>query len=73
MPGLSYPFAFKCDECGAEATVTRAEARNLHPNPDSLTAVDEVLQQKRGWTKGTWGAYCPDCEPPTAKTERKKR
>jgi hypothetical protein len=48
MPGLTYPLAFKCENCGTETTVTRAEARDLYPNPDSLTAVDEVLQQQKG-------------------------
>jgi len=58
---LSYPFVFSCHECEAETTVTRAEARDLYPNPDSLTAVDEVLEQEKGWTQETWRAYCPDC------------
>ena len=57
MPGLSYPFVFECEECGTEATVTRAEAQDLYPNPDPLTAVDEVLQQEKGWTNGERGAY----------------
>ncbi|MCS3613526.1 hypothetical protein GGP50_003300 [Salinibacter ruber] len=61
MPGLTYPFVFECEECSTEATVTRAEARDLYPNPDSLTAVDEVIEQKKGWTQGASGAYCPDC------------
>jgi len=61
MPGLTYPFVFECEECGTEATVTRAEARDLYPNPDSLTAVDEVLGQKKGWTQSRAGAYCPGC------------
>lgn len=26
MPGLTYPFAFECESCGTEATVTRTEA-----------------------------------------------
>ena len=63
MSGLSYPFVFECDECGAETSVTRAEARDLYPNPDSLTAVDEVLQQEKGWTQRASAAYCPDCSP----------
>ncbi len=63
MPGLSYPFVFECNECGAETSVTRAEARDLYPNPDSLTAVDEVLQQEKGWTQRASAAYCPDCSP----------
>lgn len=61
---VSHLFVFECEEYATEATVTRAEARDLYPNPDSLTAVDEVLQQEKGWTNGERGAYCPDCEPP---------
>ena len=61
MPGLTYPFVFECESCGTEATVTRAEARDLHTNPDSLTAVDMVLEQKKGWAQSRAGAYCPDC------------
>ena len=61
MPGLTYPFIFECEECGTEATVTRAEARDLYPNPDSLTAVDEVLEQEKGWAQSRAGAYCPNC------------
>jgi len=63
MPGLSYPFVFKCDACSAEVTVTRAQARALFPNPDSLDAVDVVLEQEHGWTSDAWGVWCPDCEP----------
>lgn len=66
MPGLSYPFVFECDGCDAEATVTRAQARDLFPNPESLDAVDEVLIQEHGWTKDRRGVYCPDCDPPAA-------
>ncbi len=61
MPGLTYLFVFECKSCGTEATVTRTEARNLYPNPDALTAVDEVLQQEKGWTKAPSGVYCPGC------------
>jgi len=73
MAGLSYPFVFESDKCEAEATVTRAEARDLYPNPDSLTAVDEVLQQEKGWTNGERGAYCPDCEPPEGEAWKASR
>jgi hypothetical protein len=73
MPGLSYPFVFECDKCEAEATVTRAEAQDLYPNPDSLTAVDEALQQQKGWTNDERGAYCPECDPPDAETWRASR
>ncbi len=73
MPGLSYPFVFECKKCGAEATVTRTEARDLYPNPDSLTAVDEVLQQEKGWTNGERGAYCPDCDLPEGEMQKASR
>ena len=65
MPGLSYPFVFECDSCGAEATVTRSQARDLFVTPDSLDAVDEVLIQVHGWTKDRRGVWCKDCDPPT--------
>jgi hypothetical protein len=68
MPRLSHPFVFECEKCSAEATVTRTEARDLYPNPDSLTAVDEVLHQEKGWTNDERGAYCPDCDPPAVET-----
>lgn len=64
MAGLSYPFVFACKNCGTEIEVTRAEARDLFPNPDSLDAVNEVLIQRHGWTKDRRGAYCTDCDPP---------
>jgi hypothetical protein len=61
--GLSYPFHFACDACGAEVSVTRAEARDLWPDPDSHDAVEVALEQEHGWTNGAWGVWCPDCEP----------
>jgi hypothetical protein len=67
MAGLTYPFVFECEKCGIEATVTRTQARDLYPNPDSITAVDVVLEQELGWTKDTRGAYCPDCDTPPMK------
>jgi len=73
MAGLSYPFVFECEKCGTETTVTRAEARDLYPNPDSLTAIDEVLQQEKGWTNDQRGAYCPDCQPPTPRAGEGRR
>jgi hypothetical protein len=63
VPGLSYPFVFACESCGTEVEVTRAEARDLSSNPDSLDAVDVVLRQEHRWMKDHRGAYCPDCEP----------
>lgn len=64
MPGLSYPFVFSCDGgCGAEVKVTRAQVRDLFPNPDSLEAVDMALRHEHGWTKNQQGVFCPDCGP----------
>jgi hypothetical protein len=40
---LIYPFVLECGECGTEATVTRTEVRGMDPNPDSITATDEVF------------------------------
>jgi len=51
MPGLSYPFVYECSGCGNETTVTREDARGYYPDPDSLNAVDVVLEQ-RGWMRG---------------------
>ena len=61
MPGLTYPFVFECDGCGAEVEVTRSEATDLWTDPDSLNAVDVVLEQEHGWMKDRRGVYCPDC------------
>ena len=62
MPGLSYPFVHECCGCGNETTVTRDDARDLYPDPDSLNAVDVVLEQ-RGWMRGEVEEmlFCPDC------------
>lgn len=62
MPGLDYPFAYECSNCGAETTVTREEARGLYPDPDSFNAVEGVLQE-RGWIRGELEEmlFCPDC------------
>jgi hypothetical protein len=43
--------------------VTRQQARDLSPNPDSIDAVDAVLQKKHGWAKDHRGAYCPNGDP----------
>lgn len=63
MPGLSYPFFFSCESCGERVKVTRQQARDLSPNPDSIDAVDAVLQKKHGWAKDHRGAYCPNGDP----------
>lgn len=65
MPGLSYPFFFSCSSCGTRVEVTRSQALDLHPNPDSHNAVDMVLTQEHGWTKDHSMVYCPDCDPPS--------
>lgn len=67
MPDLSYPFSYECNACGSETTVTRTDVRDLHPNPESLDAVEDVLQ-KRGWMQLPIGrSYCPKCVPPEMK------
>lgn len=62
MGALSYPFVFKCDNCGDETTVTRTDARDSGLHPDKNQAVDVVLQM-RGWVDGPQGyiVFCPDC------------
>lgn len=62
MPGLSYPFVYECSNCGTETTVTRTDARDYYPNPDSFNAVEVVLEQ-RGWVRGELEEllFCPDC------------
>jgi hypothetical protein len=62
MPGLSYPFVYECSGCGNETTVTRDDARGLYPDPDSLNAVDVVLEQ-RGWMRDEIEEllFCPEC------------
>lgn len=62
MPGLSYPFVYECSNCEAETTVKRSDARDLHTNPDSMNAVEIVLQQ-RGWLRDEIKGvlFCPDC------------
>ena len=64
MPGLSYPFVYECSNCGAKTTVTRDDARGLHPDPDSLDALDVVLEQ-RGWMRDELEGllWCSACIP----------
>lgn len=62
MHGLAYPFVFKCSGCGAETQVTREDASDMHPDPDSQGALGIALQQ-RGWLKAPreQALYCSDC------------
>ncbi len=62
MPGLSYPFVYECTECGEETTITRTEARDLAINPDSINALEIVLQG-RGWLRDEMEGllWCPSC------------
>jgi len=62
MPGLDYPFVYVCSTCGAETTIERPDAQELHPNPDSFDAHELVLQN-RGWMRAPLDGdlYCPDC------------
>jgi hypothetical protein len=61
MPGLTYPFVFACQECGAEAVVERSDVRDLHPNPDHLDAPTWVLTLERGWHHERGMVLCSDC------------
>jgi hypothetical protein len=62
MPGLSYPFVFQCSNCKSRTTVERADARDLHPNPDSFEAIHLVLRD-RGWLRDEmdYMIWCPGC------------
>jgi hypothetical protein len=64
MPGLDYPFVYECSNCDSETTITRSEARDLHPNPDSLNAHALVLRN-RGWMRNELEGllWCPGCIP----------
>lgn len=59
---LSSPFVDECSGCGNETAVTREDARGYYPDPDSLNAVDAVLEQ-RGWMRGEVEEmlFCPEC------------
>lgn len=50
MPGPGYPFAYECENCNEEITVTRENARDPATNPDSINALETALQ-KRGWLR----------------------
>ena len=67
MPGLDYPFDFECSNCKSETTVHRPDARDVHPDPDSLHAIDMVLED-RGWTRDGIDQliFCPSCGAPEA-------
>jgi len=64
MAGLDYPFHYVCSNCDTETTITRADSRDVHPNPDSLIAHALVLRA-RGWMRDEIGGllWCPDCIP----------
>jgi hypothetical protein len=61
-PCPHYPFAFKCAGCDEETTVERSDARGLAPNPDSMSAVEIVLDE-RGWLQDEIDGrlLCPGC------------
>ncbi|WP_103028699.1 hypothetical protein [Salinibacter altiplanensis] len=62
MPGLDYPFDFVCAGCDKEITVERNDARDLTPNPDSVSAIEIVLEQWRWLQDDVDGRlFCPDC------------
>ena len=62
MSDPSYPFVYECSNCGDETTVTREDAHGFYPDPDSLNAVEVVLQE-RGWMSGKAEdmLFCPNC------------
>lgn len=62
MSNPSFPFVYKCAECGLEMTVTRSEAKELNPTPDMFAAM-AVLLRRRGWTRSPEknALYCPGC------------
>lgn len=67
MSDLSYPFIYQCNACGSKTEVTRADAQELHTNPENLEAPEKVLQ-RRGWMQRPIGrTYCPKCMPPEMK------
>lgn len=68
MPRLDYPFVFECSNCDVETTVTRQDARDLYPDPDSIDAVHMVLRD-RGWLRDEIDRliWCPDCAEGIAK------
>lgn len=70
MTGLSYPFVFKCENCGTETTVTRSDARDCGLHPDKNLAVDVVLEM-RGWVDGPKGylVFCSECTDAAADAE----
>ena len=61
-PASRTPFVHECSSCGSETTVTREDARGPYPDPNSLNAVDVVLEQ-RGWMRGEVEEVllCPEC------------
>ena len=67
MPDLDYPFDFVCADCGKEITVEQSDARDLALGPDSMGAVEIVLEQ-HGWLQDDIDGrlFCPDCTDVTA-------
>ena len=64
MAGLTYPFVYECSNCDTEITITRTEAHDVHPNPDSLNSHALVLRT-RGWMRDEIEGllWCPACIP----------
>jgi hypothetical protein len=64
MPGLDYPFVFECSNCDEQTIIERADALDLHPDPDSFEAIHLTLEN-RGWLRGELDhmIWCPDCIP----------
>ncbi len=62
MPGLDYPFTFKCTGCGEETTVRRSNGVSLNHDPDSIDAVLAVLDN-RDWVRDEDEELllCPHC------------
>jgi hypothetical protein len=73
MSEFSYPFVCECSNCGAEVTITRAEAKTVSLNPDSSGALEIALRQ-RGWLRDEgegplWcPVWCPDCATTASST-----
>ena len=64
MAGLTYPFVYECTNCNTQTTITRTQAHDVHPNPDSINAHILVLRTQ-GWMRDEIGGllWCPDCIP----------
>jgi hypothetical protein len=62
MSRLDYPLTYECANCDRETTVEREDLRTLHTNPQSINALEIVLQ-RRGWLRDDLDGllFCPDC------------